>query len=54
MSEGLRREVAPYGVRVVNIAPGLVATELLSVDAVGRGEEELPRLRGRGRWRFGG
>jgi NADP-dependent 3-hydroxy acid dehydrogenase YdfG len=30
MSEGLRREVAPYGVRVVNIAPGLVTTELLS------------------------
>ncbi|MFD8566810.1 SDR family oxidoreductase [Streptomyces sp. NPDC059639] len=30
MSENLREEVAPYGVRVVTIAPGAVETELLS------------------------
>ncbi len=30
MSESLREEVAPHGVRVVTIAPGAVETELLS------------------------
>ena len=29
MSEGLRREAAPHGVRVITVAPGMVATELL-------------------------
>lgn len=30
MTEGLRREAAPHGVRVMMISPGLVDTELLT------------------------